>query len=84
MNISTIRAALARLRELADERACAGAQPLTLIVLPDNGRGPEADSGKPLPRVAWRDSSSVCIVYDPDVGQPDAEAITRLLTEAQP
>jgi len=84
MNLSRIRTELAKLQELAAERAHRGAKPLTIIVLPENGRrGPDSDGELPLPRVAWRNECAVCIVYEVEAGAPTAEAIARLI-EVQP
>ncbi len=87
MNLSRIRGDLAKLQELAAERARRGARPLTVIVLPDNGRGPESDDNGndlgPSPRVAWRNECAVCIVCDAKSSPPASEEIGRLI-EATP
>ncbi len=78
MNLARIRTELAKLQELAAERARRGAKPLTIIILP-SGDGPDPDVAEPLPRVAWRNHCAVCIVYSEAVGPPTAEAIGRLV-----
>lgn len=79
MNLSRIRTELAKLQEFAAERARRGAVPLTVLIMPHNGRGPESEDNLPLPRVAWRNSSAVCIVFDGEATQPTAEEIARLI-----
>jgi hypothetical protein len=79
MNLSRIRGELAKLQEFAAERARIGKLPLTIFVLPENSRGPDADGDLPLPRIAWRDDRAVCVLYDIEAGQPDADALARLI-----
>jgi hypothetical protein len=54
----------------------AGAAPHTVLVLPDNGRGP-GNTG-PLPRVS-RVGPSVVVSYDPRNGQPSDSAIVAMV-----
>ena len=80
LSLSRIRSTLEKLKELAAERARRGAKPLTIFVLPENGRqGPDSDGDLPLPRVAWQSECAACIVYDVEAGQPDSDAIARLI-----
>jgi hypothetical protein len=81
MNLSRIRSEMVKLQELAAERERVGKLPLTIVVLPESGRGPDTDVGRPLPRVAWRNQRAVCIVYQD--GPPTAEDIARLIEGAQ-
>ena len=41
--IASIRATLEKIKTLAAERAARGEQPLTVLVLPDCGRGPDEE-----------------------------------------
>jgi hypothetical protein len=79
VNLSRIRSELAKLQEFAAERARRGAQPLTVIVLPENSRGSKFEDDGPLPRVVWRNECAVCVGYDLTAGQPSAEDIARLI-----
>ena len=79
MNLSQIRSELEKLQALAAERARIGKKPLTMIVLPESGRGPDSDVDELLPRVAWRNHCAVCIVHDPKPEPPSCEEIGRLI-----
>jgi hypothetical protein len=79
MNFSRIRSELAKVQEFAAECARRGQAPLTIVVLPGNSRGPNADGDLPLPRIAWHDECATCVLYDVKVGQPDADTIERLI-----
>jgi hypothetical protein len=79
MNLSRIRAELAKLQEFAAERARRGARPLTVIVLPENSRGSKLDDDGPLPRIAWRNECAVCILFDAEADQPTADEIDQLI-----
>jgi hypothetical protein len=79
LNLSRVRSELAKLQEFAAERARIGAQPLTVIVLPENSRGSKFGEDGPLPRVVWRNERGICIAYDVESGAPTAEDIQRLI-----
>jgi len=83
MNLSSIRANLEKLKELADERERVGKLPLTIVVLPHNDRCPDGENIGPWPRVIWRNECAVCISYQAEAGAPTAEDIKRLLDEAE-
>lgn len=82
-SLSSIRSDLAAVREVMAERARRGQTRLTILCLPENGRGPDGEEGLPLPRVQWRNHAAVCIVYDIDAGSPSSEEITKLLEGVQ-
>jgi hypothetical protein len=71
-----LRSLHTRLERIASALAPSSGAPQVILLLPDNGRGP--DNAGPLPRVS-RSGSSVVVLYDAKNGQPDETAIAELL-----
>jgi hypothetical protein len=70
----------ARINRLLEDQSPPIGPPACIVLLPGkDGRGPAADEGKPLPRIAWRNRRAACIFYDQDAGQPSREEIAELL-----
>ena len=66
----------ARIDELLATHAKADPKPRTLLLLPDNGRGPAYPG--PWPRIQ-RDDHMVLITYRVEDGQPSDEDIAKML-----
>lgn len=77
MNLSSLRK---RIDHLLEQQGPPIGPPSAVFLLPDNGRGPDAE--KALPRVAWRNAKAVCILFDVEAGQPGAAEIDRLVEAA--
>jgi hypothetical protein len=78
MNLRGIRS---RLDELLAAHAEENEPPSTIVLLPENGRGPASDA--PYPRVE-RVGQAAVITYLIADGQPSADDIARLLAGVQP
>jgi len=76
-SIASIRA---RLDRLLEAQAAENEPPACVVLLPDNGRGPDADT-RPLPR-ATRVGKVLVVTFDADMGQPDAATLAALVKEA--
>lgn len=77
LSLTKIRA---RLDDLLSDQRAKDEPPSTIILLPENGRGPDSDV-RPYPRVN-RVGRAAIIVYRPEDGQPTPEAIHQLLDES--
>jgi hypothetical protein len=70
----------ARLNRLLEDQSPPDGSPSCIVLLPGkDGRGPAADDGLPLPRIAWRNRRAACVFYDPEAGQPTSAEIAKLL-----
>jgi hypothetical protein len=67
----------ARLDELLAKRQPENEPPRAIVLLPANGRAPN-DDARPYPRVN-RVGTCAIVVYRVEDGQPDAEAIQKLV-----
>jgi len=76
MDLRTIRS---RIDRLLEAQGPVNGPPSTVILLPSNGHGPDADDDWPLPRIAWRNSKAACIVYRIEDGQPTPEVLRQLI-----
>ena len=68
-----------RIDRLLETQGPPDGPPECVVLLPENGHGPDADDDLPLPRIAWRNSKAACILYDVKAGQPPTADIDRLL-----
>lgn len=82
--LTAMRSELKRIQASVFERAQQAKIPLTIIVMPGKDHVPDADLALPLPRALWRTQRAVCIVYDPEVGQPEDATIGRLVDGGTP
>jgi hypothetical protein len=76
MDLRTIRS---RIDRLLEAQGPPDGPPECVVLLPENGHGPDADDDLPLPRIAWRNSKAACIVYRIEDGQPSTEDIARMV-----
>jgi hypothetical protein len=77
MNFQSLKA---RLNRLLEDQSPPDGSPSCIVLLPGkDGRGPAADNGLPLPRIAWRNSKAAVVLYDPAIGQPSRDEIAQLL-----
>jgi len=77
MNLHSLRT---RIDRLLAAQAEANEPPACVVLLPDNERGPDADT-RPLPR-ATRVGKVLVVTFDADMGQPDAATLAALVKEA--
>jgi hypothetical protein len=69
-----------RIDRLFEDQSPPVGPPSCIVLLPGkDGRGPAADDGLPLPRIAWRSAKAAAIFYDQDIGQPSRDEIAQLL-----
>lgn len=69
---------ISRLNDLLEQQAEKDEPPSTIILLPENGKGPASDV-RPYPRVN-RVGRAAIIVYRPeDGGQPTGDELKRLI-----
>jgi hypothetical protein len=79
VTLASLRRQMEQLRAFVDEREQLGKIPLTIFILPHNSRCVASEDIGPWPRVWWRSERAVCVVYQVDDGQPNADAIKRLV-----
>jgi len=76
MNLSSLRA---RLDHLLEQQGPPDGPPSCVVILPTNAREPDEEDGKPLPRIAWRNRHTACVLYDPIAGTPTDEDVRTLV-----